>query len=93
MQPWQAYLNKFQHTRLKEKVDKAWEQYLSEVPEGQKPEKTLFEIRNKLAQQLYEAETAEVKQEVEEYRKSMRVNKEVTDLTERNRSFQRYDLH
>ncbi|KAH9955191.1 hypothetical protein BGW80DRAFT_1566314 [Lactifluus volemus] len=88
MQPWQAYLNKFQNTKLKEKIDKAWQQYLSEVPEGQKPEKTLFEIRNKLAQQLYEAETAEVKREVEEHRKSMRVNKEASDLAERNRSFQ-----
>jgi hypothetical protein len=42
--------------KLKEKIDEAWQQYLSEVPEGQKPKKTLFEIRNKLAQQLYKAE-------------------------------------
>ena len=56
MQPWQAYLNKFQYTKLKEKIDEAWQQYLSEVPEGQKPEKTLFEIRNKVAQRLYQAE-------------------------------------
>jgi hypothetical protein len=93
MQPWQAYLNKFQNTTLKEKINDAWQQYLSEVPEGQKPEKTLFEIRNKLAQQLYEAETAEVKWEVEDHCKSMKIDKEVSDLTERNRSFQGYDLY
>jgi hypothetical protein len=96
VQPWQAYLNKFQHTKLKEKVDEAWQQYLSEVPEGQKPEKTLFEIRNKLAQQLYKAETAEVKQAVEEHRKQMKDRKDVPDLANlerNNRSLQRYDPH
>lgn len=92
MQLWQAYLNKFQHTKLKEKIDEAWQRYLSEVPEGQKPKKTLFEIRNKLAQQLYKAETAEVKHEVEEHRKIMRANKEASDFSEGNRSFQRYNL-
>ncbi|KAF8487814.1 hypothetical protein F5888DRAFT_1624159 [Russula emetica] len=90
MQPWQAYLNKFQNTTLKEKIDNAWQQYLSKVPEGQKPEKMLFEIRNKLAQELYKAETAEVKQEVKEYRKTMVVNREAPGLVERNKSFQRY---
>ncbi|KIL55029.1 hypothetical protein M378DRAFT_18307 [Amanita muscaria Koide BX008] len=89
VQPWQAYLNKFQHTKLKEKIDEAWQKYLSEVPEGQKPEKSLFEIRNKLAQTLYEAETAEVRQEVEEHRKNMRSSNEVTsDVAARNKSFQ-----
>lgn len=94
MQPWQAYLNKFQNTKLKEKIDETWQQYLSEVPEGQKPEKTLFEIRNKLARQMYEAETDEVKQEVEEHRKRMKANNEpeASDLAERNRSFQGYGL-
>jgi len=61
MQPWQAYLNKFQNTKLKEKIDEAWQQYLSEVPEGQKLQKMLFKIWNRLAQELYKAETAEVK--------------------------------
>jgi len=70
---------------------------LSEVPEGQKLEKTLFEIRNKLAQQLYEGETAEVKREVEEHRKkSLRADNnldaDTPDLAKRNRSFQGYDL-
>ena len=91
MQPWQAYLNKFQYTKLKEKIDEAWQQYLSEVPEGQKSEKTLFEIRNKVAQWLYQAETAEVKQEVEKHGKKARAN-EVSDLAERNRSWQGYKL-
>ena len=97
MQPWQAYLNKFQKTKLKGKIDEAWKQYLSEVPKSQKPEKTLFEIRNKLAQQLYEGETAEVKREVEEHRKrSLRADNDsdadTPDLAKRNRSFQGYVL-
>jgi hypothetical protein len=92
MQPWQAYLNKFQNTKLKGKIDNAWQEYLSEVPEGKKPKKTKFEIRNKLAQKLYAAETDVVKAEVEEHRKTMKNNKEMLDLVERNGSFQRYDL-
>jgi len=61
---------------------------LKGVPEGQKPEKTLFEIRNRLARELYEAETAAVKQEVEEHRQNMRGNKEISNLAERNALFQ-----
>jgi hypothetical protein len=86
VQPWQAYLNKFQHTKLKDKIDDAWQQHLSEVPEGEKSEKTLFEIRNKLAQKLYAAETAEVKEEVEGHRKAMRDNN--VDLDNANKAFQ-----
>lgn len=89
MQPWQAYLNKFQNTKLKEKIDDAWKKYLSKVPEDGKPEKTLFEIRNKVAQEQYEAESADVKQEVEEYRKRAKHNTGTTDLIERNECFQR----
>jgi hypothetical protein len=28
VQPWQAYLNKFQATNLKEKIEDAWKNYL-----------------------------------------------------------------
>lgn len=91
MQPWQAYLKLFQNTKLKEKIDKAWREYLSSVPEGQKPKKTLFEIRNKVAQESYKAETPEVKRQVEEYRKSKEATRtDASDLAERNTTFQRY---
>ena len=95
MQPWQAYLNKFQNMKLKGKIDDAWKQYLSMFLEGQKPTKTPFEIRNKLAQQLYKVETVKVKQKVEEHRKArlgVDNNLNMSDLAERNRSFQGYDL-
>lgn len=92
MQPWQAYLNKFQNTKLKKEIDDAWKQYLQDVPEGEQPKKTRFEIRNKLARKLYAAETAKVKAEVEEHRKVMREGNETSDLVARNASFQRYDI-
>ena len=87
VQPWQAYLNLFQHTTLKEKIDDAWQQYLHKVPKGKKPEKTLFEIRNKLTQKLYAAETDAIKQEVEEHRKKMKDNNDMSP-DDRNKSFQ-----
>ena len=87
VQPWQAYLNKYQGSRLKEKINNVWQEYLSTVPEGQKPEKTLFEIRNKVAQRLYEAEAAKIKQQVEEHRQKMKRGEDADD-TDRNRRFQ-----
>jgi len=61
---------------------------LSSVPEGEKPKKTQFEITNSLAQWLYKAETAEVKQKVNEHCKKMRVKEETPSLTKKNRFFQ-----
>lgn len=91
MQPWQAYLNKFQSTKLKKKIEDAWQECLKGVPEGEKPQKTLFEIRNKLAQKLYASETAAVKEEVEEHRKYMMSGgKQTSDVLERNKIFQGY---
>jgi hypothetical protein len=64
---------------------------LKGVPEGEKPQKTLFEIRNKLAQKLYASETAAVKEEVEEHRKYMMSGgKQTSDVLERNKIFQGY---
>jgi hypothetical protein len=88
--PWQAYQNKFYSTKLKPKVEEVWEEYLNHVPEGQKPGKTLFEIRNQVVQKLYEEETDEVKQEVEEHRKKMKAGKAASDVTERNKELQMY---
>jgi hypothetical protein len=61
---------------------------LKGVPKGQQPEKTLFEIRNRLARELYEVESAAVKQEVEEHRQSMRGSKEVSNIAEKNMHYQ-----
>jgi hypothetical protein len=88
--PWQAYQNKFYSTKLKPKVDEAWKEYLNQIPEGQKPGKTLFEIRNHVVQKLYEEETDEVKQEVEEHRKKMKAGKSASGVTERNKELQMY---
>jgi hypothetical protein len=90
VQPWQAYLNKFQDTKLKQDIDDAWQDYIKEVPEGENPDKTQFEVRNKVARRLYEDETLEVKQEVEEHRQKMREKKSAPDIVDRSRAFQRY---
>lgn len=91
VQPWQAYLNKFQDTRLKQDIESAWQDCIEQEPEGKKPKKTQFEVRNKVAKSLYEQETPEVKQEVEEHRQKMRESKPV-DAVNRNEIFQRYGL-
>lgn len=88
VQPWQAYLNKFQHTKLKKKIEDAWRDYRKGVPNGEKPEKTLFEIRNKVARELYEEESTEVKREVENHRRIMRESQVASDA-EKNASFQK----
>jgi hypothetical protein len=88
--PWQAYLNKFQTDRLKEPIDDAWEDYIKGVPDGEAPKKTQFEVRNKVAQRLYEDETPEIKQEVEEHRQKMKEDGSITDIDNPNQAFQRY---
>lgn len=88
MQPWQAYLNKFQDTKLKAEIDDAWEEHLKEVLEGEKPQKTKFEIRNNVTRKLFADETAAVKQEVEEHRLKMMSSEDESDLLQRNRNFQ-----
>jgi hypothetical protein len=87
-QPWQAYLNKFQETKLKNYIDDAWQEHLNEVPAGEKPTKTLFEVRNRVAQKMYEKETPQVKQEVEEHRLKMRDSPGAMDTVSRNKAFQ-----
>lgn len=90
MQPWQAYLNKFHDTKIKKSVDSAWQEYLKTLPKGKKPEKSIFEIRNRVAKELYADETDEVKQEVEEHRQSMRDGPdESADTSRRNKGFQK----
>ncbi|KAF8502336.1 hypothetical protein F5888DRAFT_1800821 [Russula emetica] len=89
VQPWQAYLNKFQSTKLKEKIEDTWKCYLNGVPEGVKPEKTKFEIQNKVAQTLYEEESDKVKGEVEEHHEKMRYNGSTPCVIGQNKAFQR----
>jgi ketol-acid reductoisomerase len=88
-QPWQAYLNKYRDLKLKPMIKNAWHDYLKDIPEGEQPKKMLFEVRNKLAQKLYEEETDEVKQEVEEHRLKMR-DVCTPDVDDQNKAFQRY---
>jgi hypothetical protein len=89
VQPWQAYLNKFQDTKLKCNIEDAWKYYLYDA-KARKPEKTKFEIQNRVAQGLYEDETDDVKQEVEEHYQKMRHSRIMPDTTDRNKVFQRY---
>jgi hypothetical protein len=70
-QPWQAFLNLFQETTLKDSIEDAWKYYMLELPEGGKPEKTKFEVRNRVAQRLYPQQTDEVKEQVEKHRQDM----------------------
>jgi len=49
--PWQAYQNLFYESKLKPLVEKAWEECLSGCPEGSKPEKSRFAVKNELIQQ------------------------------------------
>jgi hypothetical protein len=88
VQPWQAYLNKYQNTTLKEKIENAWQDYLNTVPGGQKPEKTLFEIRNRVAQEMYKAEGASVKEDVEKHRQTMKHRTKTPNELDKNKSFQ-----
>ena len=88
VQPWQAYLNKFQHTKLKQKIQDAWQDYRKGIPNGEKLEKTLFEIRNKLAREMYEEESTEVKREVEKHRRMMRESQVASDA-EKNAAYQK----
>jgi hypothetical protein len=85
-QPWQAYLNLFQDTKLKASIEDAWKHHTLELPKGGKSAKTRFEIRNRVAQKLYQKETDDVKQKVEEHRLNMR---SIGDVTSRNQTFQR----
>lgn len=56
------------------------------------PKKTKFEIRNRVAQKLYEDESDEIKEEVEEHRHLMKEGRgesRETEVDDRNRQFQR----
>lgn len=92
VQSWQAYQNKYYDSTLRPKVEEAWKQYLSEIPEGQKSPKTLFEFRNQLVQKFYEDETDDVKREVEEHRLAMKAGKMASDANDKNGGMQMYVL-
>jgi hypothetical protein len=85
--PWQAYQNLFYESKLKALVETAWEEYLSTRPEGSKPEKSQFTVKNELIQNLYAEESEEVKEEVERHRQKMREKK--SDSGKPNEEFQR----
>jgi hypothetical protein len=87
VQSWQAYQNKYYNSTLRPKVEEAWKQYLSELPEGQTP-KTLFEFRNQLVQKFYKDETNDVKREVEEHCLAMKAGKMASDSNDKNGGMQ-----
>ena len=92
MQSWQAYQNKYYDSTLRPKVKEAWKQYLSEVPEGQKLPKTLFEFRNQLVQKFYEDEMDDVKCEVKEHCLVMKAGKMASNANNKNGGMQMYVL-
>ena len=85
--PWQAYQNKYYDTKLRPEVEKAWKQYLSEVPEGEKP-KSLFEFRNQLVQKLYEEKLDSIKEKIEKHCQAMKKGILTSDVNITNRGFQ-----
>lgn len=72
LQPWQAYQNLFYNSKLKPLVESAWETYRAQFPMDTKPPKTRFAVMNELIQELYAAETKEVREQVEAHRQKLK---------------------
>jgi hypothetical protein len=89
MQPWQAYQKKYYETKLKTKVDEAWEKHLSAVPEGD-GRKNRFDFRTQLVQRFYEDEPDCVKEEIEEYRQAIKSGTLTPDVNKKNMNLQMY---
>jgi len=88
LQPWQAYHGLTYENKWKEEINQSWEEYTTiwakENP-GQPLIKTRFEFMNAFVKEKFEAETPEMKERVEEYRREMIAK----SPTENNRAFQR----
>ena len=67
LQPFQAYSRLYYDTKLKPIIDEKYKEYTETVPEDE--QKTRFVFSAALTKTLFEAETEEVKREVEEFRK------------------------
>jgi len=73
LQPFQAYSQLYYEPKLKSIIDERYEKHLKAVPIPK--QKSVFAFRAAETKALYDAETDEVKQEVEEYRQ-----RKVTDM-------------
>lgn len=90
LQPWQAYQSLYYKTKLRPLVDAAWGTYKAGFAAGTKPEKSRFAFMNDMVQDLYEAETAEVREKVEEHRLKLKVKGDCVDDDEgQNQCYQR----
>jgi hypothetical protein len=67
LQSYQAYSQLYYETKLKPVIDKKYHDYLETVPP--KDQKSAFAFRAAETKRLFDAETDEVKKQVEEYRK------------------------
>jgi len=70
-QPWQAYHNLTYESKWKAEIDHCWNEYTIKWKGenlGQALEKTRFEFMNAFIKDKYEAESLEVKAEVEKHR-------------------------
>jgi hypothetical protein len=74
LQPFQAYSQLYYESKLKPIIDEKYKVHLETVPFDK--QKTAFAFRAAETKELLEAETEEVKREVEEYRR-----KKVSDKT------------
>jgi len=73
-QPWQAYHNLTYESKWKAEINRCWNEYTikwkGENP-GQALEKTRFEFMNAFIKDKYEAESLEVKAEVEKHHQNI----------------------
>lgn len=90
LQPWQAYQKLFYRSKLKPIVDMAWEEYKSGLSVGTKPDKPRFVFINEKVQELFAAETEEVRAQVEAHRIKLKEKGEDLGSDEaQNQQFQR----
>lgn len=78
-QGYQAYSNLYYQSKLKNVVDEGYTDYCASLPLGENPE-SIFKWRNNKLRELYEAETDEVKAEVEVLRKKGGSVKDLAEL-------------
>jgi hypothetical protein len=67
LQPFQAYSQLYYELKIKPIIDKKYKEHLETVPFDE--QKSAFAFRARVTKELLEAETEEVKREVEEYRR------------------------
>lgn len=90
LQPWQAYQSLFYRSKLKPIIDQAWEDYKSSLAVGTKPDKSRFLFMNEKVQEMFAAETEEVRELVEAHRLKLKEGGESLENNEvQNQRYQR----